>query len=152
MFTGDQGGVTGEFVEPGPVRTGDDGGQHFPAGRRTGAIQLGHHGLSVTFKLDLGGVAGDVLGSSYNASTGLVEFYRNGVVSSTHVTACTTYMNKAPCIGLGALNDQVTVNFGATAFYAGLPSGCLPWIWQARPSRSSIVAVSSPRPVGFIGL
>lgn len=95
-------------------------------------------------------VVGDVIGLSLDIFTGVMQVYKNGVLSSTTTVALAagTY---APMVSLYDSADSVTVNFGATAFFA-LPSGNAAWNADPVWSNSRSVLTHSHRPVRNIGL
>lgn len=96
-------------------------------------------------------VVGDVIGCGIDLNTGLTEFFKNGVKSTTAVAAA-ALGSYAPKLYLYQTGDVSTGNFGATPFYAGLPAGYEPWEQPDPFPRLIRSPITSPRPVHFIGL
>lgn len=70
---------------------------------------------------------GDVLGIAYDCSTGLCQFYRNGVISSSGTTTPGSGMRIAAAQQWNPENRFFTIRTTTTTFSYSPPSGFLPW-------------------------
>lgn len=69
----------------------------------------------------------DVIGVALDATAKTVQFYKNGVAVGTAVTGLPTTIFAS--VGAGGSSTSMTVNFGATAFVYGAPSGYTPGLY-----------------------